>query len=161
LVYKNGEEFHLIIENNHGWMFLDFIKLNEDELDSYSSIAGSYAVIKREEKFLLCYNVWRKQWEVPAGKREKGETAEECAYRELNEETGQTPAKLDFEGLMKVKKVDGSIKYNPVFTGILDELQPFRKNEETSAIILWDLEQGIGSVDEVDYELLKILSGKE
>jgi 8-oxo-dGTP diphosphatase len=150
----------LIKGEYHGWKFLEFISLSEDELDRYAPIAGSFAVIKCKGKFLLCYNDWRSQWEIPAGKRETGETAADCALRELYEETGQTPAQLSFKGLMKLKNEDDSLKFNPVFTGELEELQPFRVNEETSAIMLWDMEQGIGSIDEADFMLLKFLAEK-
>jgi len=62
-------------------------------------LAGSYAVIKCDDKYLLCYNTLRKQWELPAGQREKNETPKECAIRELFEETGQCVSKIDFKGL--------------------------------------------------------------
>ena len=145
----------MIIPKNNGWEFLGFLPIKEEELDRFYPIAGSFAVIKCEGKYLLCYNTWREQWELPAGKREIDETAAECARRELYEETGQTPEELNFQGIMKVKNEDGTLKYNPVFTGVMQELQPFKKNDETSEIFLWDMEEGIGVIDEVDYWLLK------
>jgi 8-oxo-dGTP diphosphatase len=71
--------------------------------NDYYPIAGSYAVIKSSDKYLLCYNTWRKQWELPAGKREENESPKECAIRELYEETGQSVDDLKFKGLLKVK----------------------------------------------------------
>ncbi|WP_409250848.1 NUDIX domain-containing protein [Bacillus sp. SCS-153A] len=149
-----------MILKNHGWTFLDFLSIEEKELHRFHPIAGSFAVIICEGKILLCYNSWREQWEIPAGKREQNETAAECALRELYEETGQIPAKLTFQGLMKVKKADGTLKYNPIFIGSLKELQTFKENEETSEIMLWDREEGIGVIDEVDYRLLQTLENQ-
>ena len=46
------------------------------------------AVVFRENKFLLLRNSWSKNWGVPQGHTEKGETEEETARREIFEETG-------------------------------------------------------------------------
>jgi len=72
-----------VIINNDGYEFLECISLNENELKQYSQLAGSYAVVRFDSKYLLCFNTLRKQWEVPAGGRDDSETAKECAIREL------------------------------------------------------------------------------
>ena len=103
----------------------------------------------------MCYNVWRQQWELPAGRREGEETPKECAIRELYEETGQVISELEYKGLMKSKKIiNGEIKFNPVYFAEVDELQPFKENDETSEIRLWDLEEEIGDIDSVDVRIL-------
>lgn len=125
---------HVISLKNKGSQFLEFIHAYENEVHSYQPLAGSFAAVKCDEKYLLCYNIWRKQWEVPAGKREANESPKECAIRELYEETGQIVSDLEFKGLLKVKDNKlGYIKYNPVYFA---EIQPFRKNAETSGIKL-------------------------
>ena len=142
----------------HEYEFLEFIKLEEKEINSFQPIAGSYAVVKCNDKYLLCFNTYRNQWELPAGKREEYETPKECAFRELFEETGQLVENLEFQGLLKVKKLaTGSIKYNPVYFTIINELQEFRKNTETSAITLWDLQENIGYIDEIDVHIFNYI----
>lgn len=89
--------------------------MNEHELKNYSLLAGSYAVVRFDRKYLICFNTLRKQWEIPAGGRDDSETAKECAIRELLEETGQVVKDMEFRGLLKVRKPDGAIKYNPIF----------------------------------------------
>ncbi|MGA9311148.1 MAG: NUDIX domain-containing protein [Pseudonocardiaceae bacterium] len=41
----------------------------------------------------MVFNSWRRQWELPGGMREPGETAA-AAVRELAEETGVTSVEL-------------------------------------------------------------------
>lgn len=140
---------------NNGYTFLDCIKLPEKKTTQFLPLQGSFALIECEQKYLLCYNTWRKQWEIPAGKREQNETPLECAVRELYEETGQLLNNMTFKGLLKVqKKEDKSIKFNPIFHTSVKKLQPFVENNETSKIKLWDLNEDIGTIDEVDFALL-------
>ncbi len=137
---------------------MDFIYTKEKEIVTYQPVAGSFAVIKCKGKYLMCYNVWRKQWELPAGRREGEETPKECAIRELYEETGQVISELEYKGLMKSKKIiNGEIKFNPVYFTEVEELQPFKENEETSEIRLWDLEEEIGYIDCVDIRILDFI----
>ena len=143
----------MISPKNNGYEFLEFIPMNEGECCHYQ-LSGSYAVIKCDGKYLLCYNTWRNQWEIPAGGREGQETPEECAIRELYEETGQSVVKMDFKGLLKSKNVEnGKIRRNPVYFATLKKLDPFKENEETSKIMLWDLKEDIGNIDGVDLRI--------
>ncbi len=139
---------------NNGFEFLGFIRLGEEEMFSYAPLAGSFAVLTCEGKYLVCFNKWRSQWELPAGRREGAETPKECAVRELYEETGQRAADLTFEGLLKVRNEQtGQVKFNPVYSGVIDRLQPFLENEETTKIKLWDLKEAIGPFDRVDLKI--------
>lgn len=133
--------------------------INEENIQFYSPVAGSFAVISGVNKYLMCYNDWREQWELPAGKREEGETSKACAIRELYEETGQKIDDMKFIGLLKLKNLlNGQYKYNPVYFASLEKLQPFVKNNETSKIMLWDLKETIGFVDEIDLQILNDLT---
>ncbi|MCM3109594.1 NUDIX hydrolase [Lederbergia lenta] len=145
---------------NNGFEFIEFITIKEIELYNYLHLAGSYAVIKCDGKYLLCYNIYRKQWELPAGRREANESPKECAKRELFEETGQIVNDLEFKGLLKLRnKINGTIKYNPVYFWNIDQLDPFFKNEETSEIKLWNLGEEIGHsyIDEIDVRVVEYM----
>jgi 8-oxo-dGTP diphosphatase len=135
---------------NYGRRFLGFINIREAEMDQFYPLAGSFAVIECQQKFLLCYNNWRKQWEIPAGSRENDETPMECAIRELFEETGQVVTDMKLMGLLKTESMDNKIKYNPVYYGEIDKLMPFLENKETTKITLWDGNQDVGVIDAVD-----------
>lgn len=58
--------------------------------EEVSDTALSYVVIvaRHGGKYVFCRHRARSTWEVPGGKREKGETPETAARRELHEETG-------------------------------------------------------------------------
>lgn len=146
------------ITKNNGFEFIDFIQANEEELHHFNPLAGSYALIKCEGKYLFCYNIWRKQWEIPAGKREESETPKECAIRELLEETGQHVEDLAFKGLLKVRNlINGTFKYNPVYTTTIEELESFQQNNETSEIKLWDLKEPLEPIDAVDIRIFDFI----
>lgn len=51
-------------------------------------IAGGGIVENKDGKILLMKRLGK--WDLPKGKRDKGETIEECALREIEEETGAT-----------------------------------------------------------------------
>ncbi|MFZ3577961.1 NUDIX domain-containing protein [Virgibacillus sp. DJP39] len=144
---------------NNGFQFLDFIRMTEERMPGLlQPVAGSFAVINCDGNYLLCYNTLRKQWELPAGRREKGETSKECAIRELYEETGQVVLDMTFQGLLQVKNSrNGQVKYNPVYMTNVDKLQPFVENEETSKIKLWNFNKQIGLIDQVDIKILNFV----
>ncbi len=104
----------------------------------------------------------RKQWEIPAGRIEHGESARQAAIRELFEETHQKINSLDFKGLFKKKRPNGEIVYMAIFSCVENSIVPFEKqmNDENDKIALWDLKEDIGCVDEVDLEIIKIVENK-
>ncbi|MED1863834.1 NUDIX hydrolase [Fictibacillus nanhaiensis] len=144
---------------HNGYEFVDFISVTEEQLHDFNPLSCSYALIKCEGKYLMCYNPLREQWELPAGKRESGEKPKECAVRELYEETGQRVTELSLIGLVKSKRIaDGAIKQNPVYFTEIKELQPFVENAETTRITLWDTEEQIGVVDALDIKVLEFVT---
>lgn len=145
----------------NGFKFLEFVPKEAGHLSGALKLSGSYALIQCESKLLMVYNKWRSQWELPAGRREGAETPKECAVRELSEETGQQIADLKCIGILKSENIKtGEVKHNPVFHALVDRLQPFLKNEETTAMKLWDGDEKIGVVDEVDCQLVRTLMNK-
>jgi len=152
--YWGGNQLNIL--KNNGLEFIKFISITEEEeIFNYQPVAGSFAVIRCNEKYLMCYNIWRNQWELPSGRREGDETPKECAKRVLYEETGQVVSDLEFKGLLKSKnKTSGEIRFNPVYFTSIEKIQPFIDNEETSGIKLWDLKEEIGYVDMVDIKIL-------
>ncbi|MGD1060874.1 MAG: NUDIX domain-containing protein [Methanomassiliicoccales archaeon] len=76
-----------------------------------------YSVIFLDKRFVMVYNPKRKGWEMPGGRVEEGESAEEAAVRETKEECG-----CSFTPLAHKTHRDGG-----VFAGELG--CPFNKSE--------------------------------
>lgn len=55
-------------------------------------IAAGGLVLNEKKKILMIFR--RGKWDLPKGKLDKGETLEECAVREVEEETGLQQVKL-------------------------------------------------------------------
>ena len=148
----------MLAKNRSGWMVLEYLKVNEDEIENYENVTGAFAIVNVKDQYLIGFNSWRKQWEFPAGGIEKDETARQAAERELFEETHQKNDNLEFRGLFKVMKPDGEIKYQAIFLCFQDDLIPFEKKDgdEMDEIMLWDLKEDIGYVDECDLKMVEM-----
>lgn len=150
-----------LAQNKSGWTLLEYLYIDEKNISKYENVTGAYAILKIDNKYLIGYNAWRKQWEFPAGGIEEGETARQAAARELFEETHQNNSDLEFKGLFKVKDAKGTIKYQAVFVGTQKELQTFehQDNDEMDKLYLWDMKEDIGYVDECDVKIAEMICG--
>jgi 8-oxo-dGTP diphosphatase len=152
----------MLAKNKNGWKLLEYLEVKESDISKYNNVTGAYAIIQVEDKYLVGYNSWRKQWEFPAGGIEAEETARDAAIRELFEETHQKSEDLLFRGLFLVEDSKGKKKYQAVYVGHQDSLLPFiyNKNDEMEKIMLWDMKEDIGYVDECDVKIVQIVCGK-
>ena len=150
----------MLAKNKIGWTLVEYINIKEDDIAKYRDVTGAYAIVRVGDKYVIGYNRWRKQWEFPAGGIEEGETAREAAVRELYEETHQRNNDLKFKGLFKVEDAKGTTKYQAVFAGQQDDIVPFEhiENDEMEKVILWDMKEEIGYVDECDVKIAQMVS---
>lgn len=79
-------------------------------MDKTKIIAGGGLVLNDAGELLMIYR--RGKWDLPKGKLDEGETIEECAVREVEEETGLTG--IERSGLI-------SIGYHEYFDTYLKE----------------------------------------
>ncbi|GKX66389.1 NUDIX hydrolase [Inconstantimicrobium mannanitabidum] len=148
----------VLAKNKSGWKLLEYIDIKEIDINKYTNVTGAFAILKIKDKYVLGYNNWRKQWEFPAGHIEEGETPRCAAERELLEETHQRNSNLIFKGLAKVSDAKGYIRYQAIFCCEQEELYEFIKNDddEMDKILLWDMVENIGYIDEVDLKIVQI-----
>ena len=148
----------MLAKNKSGWCLLEYLPIKEEEIENYDNVTGAFAIICVQGKYLIGYNQFRKQWEFPAGGIESGETARQAAERELWEETHQRCSELEFRGLFKIQKPDGGMRYQAIFRGTLEEVQPFigTDADEMERIMLWDLQEDIGDVDRCDLKMVEL-----
>ncbi len=66
----------ILARNRSGWSLLEYIDIEESEIDHYGRVTGAYAIVCIKGLYLIGFNNWRRQWEFPAGGIEEGETQE-------------------------------------------------------------------------------------
>ncbi|MFM7024117.1 MAG: NUDIX hydrolase [Flavobacteriales bacterium] len=70
----------------------DIGKIYEEFKSFYKPIAAAGGVVKKDDKILVIFRLGK--WDLPKGKMEVGETIEESALREVEEECGITGLKI-------------------------------------------------------------------
>jgi ADP-ribose pyrophosphatase YjhB (NUDIX family) len=70
---------------------IDFVVKNPDKMiallkEHFKIVKAAGGIVRKDDKILMIYRL--KKWDLPKGKLDKGETIDECALREVEEETG-------------------------------------------------------------------------
>jgi len=147
----------MIIENRCGYKLLEYIPCSEDDIVNYDNVTSAGIVVNIGANYLIGFNNWRKQWELPAGGIENGESARQAAMRELYEETHQNLDNTQFMGLFKKIRPNGEFVYMAIFYGKKSNLEKFIKEarDENDEIKLWNLKEDIGYIDEIDVKIIE------
>ena len=103
--------------------------------DSFSKQADHVLVICRFFDQWLLTRHKERGWEFPGGKREPGETLEEAALREVEEETGAKLKNLQFIGEYEVTYENNSF-VKAIFSGEVETLTKKENYLETNGPIL-------------------------
>lgn len=57
----------ILASNQRGWSLLEYRNKEEWEMDNYDRVTGVYTIVCIKGCYLIGYDNWRKQWELPAG----------------------------------------------------------------------------------------------
>ncbi len=149
-----------IAVNRRGIEFLEYFPIAESDLysDGFRPLLFTFIIIRYNGQFLLVHHRKRQSWELPGGHIEDGESARDCAFRELYEETNQTVESLEFKAALKFH--DGhrnSTFFSALFSGQLSSPAAFHCNDEISQITFWEWGTDIGYTDEIDTAVMGLL----
>lgn len=98
-------------------------------LGTLRSLRFVVTIARHQGKWLLCRHRDRSTWETTGGHIEPGESAEAAARRELYEESGGVPARMDALFDYAVTLADGGYNEGRVFFAELDHLDPLPASE--------------------------------
>lgn len=120
-------------------------------LAGFAPLTHSLVLGCRGDTVLFVFNNWRQCWELPGGVIEDGENAEACARRELQEETGQTPAALQLIGTIEWRLGKAQrLEYGALFRTELDAEAQTMDTEEIGATRFWNLRDALSPVASLD-----------
>ena len=105
----------MLAADNQGNTLLEFIPTTEDAAAAFQPLTGALVVARWDGSYMFVFDRQRRQWEIPGGAIEEGETPRECAAREFKEETNQEAKSLHFCGLAKTAAFNGAHRIHGAF----------------------------------------------
>ena len=113
----------------------------------------SLSLAVRQSHVLLVRNAHRGVWEIPGGWMDPGESAQDCALRELQEETGIPAARLSLRGWIVIESsraTGARTLTGAVFTAEVDGTAAVVAGDEIAAAAQWrvdTLPPGTSAID--------------
>lgn len=155
----------LPVEQDDGCILWSLTPLSEDEpgrLEPSVPLTAALVVLWHGRNCLLVLNRFRHAWELPGGMLDPGESAREAALRELVEESGQRPDRLDFAGVARVWYAPARRdEHLAIYRGQVMDPSPFTPNDEMSDSRWWTPGQPLADLNAIDGALAELCSPDE
>ena len=138
----------ITIENERGERLLSVNEIDE-AATAILPVTFSLVIGRNDLGYLLVHNVKREVWELPGGFIDAGETARQCAARELEEESGQKVAHLRWRAAIEIE-IGAKISYGALYCADIATPSSFRSNHEIDSIGYWPasrLPTGVSAID--------------
>lgn len=126
-------------------------------LERQLPMPASLVVVCFEDSVLMIFDSWRRQWELPGGKREPGETARQAAGRELAEETGIEAVDMDFVAVAECDlRRPNRWEYTALYRTDLQMAPQLVINDEALAFLWWNPQSSIAAhMNALDAEMAR------
>jgi 8-oxo-dGTP diphosphatase len=139
----------LPIRDRAGNVLLAVRPVTETDLTHLSTvvpISASLVVVVHNAALLMMFDSRRRQWELPGGMREPGETSRQAAARELGEETGIREVALSLAAVAEFSLTDPVRReLLAVYRTELDAAPRLSLSEEGLAFRWWSPRDGVSS----------------
>ncbi|WP_155338502.1 NUDIX hydrolase [Acrocarpospora corrugata] len=123
-----------------GDALLAFFSCREDDSCGMVPLPASLVAVWSGASLLLVFDNARREWELPGGRIDPGESPREAAVRELREESGEEISDLSFAGHAQFRLgAERRIEYAAIFAAeIARPTGVFVPGAEISACCWWD-----------------------
>lgn len=149
------------IVNERDERLVSIIDIDESALHAFSPVTFALVIAQNAAGFLLVLNSRRRVWELPGGIIEPGESARDCALRELLEESSQRVRTLRWRALLQLDLPERAstrrrTEYGALFCGDLVPGVTFVRNEEADEMGLWQPDALPEPTSAIDAYLLRL-----